>query len=68
MTCELCKTALTAFDIRLQDLLQGICLNCGKASDWLHMTPEESRRCSELHAWANMTADQRKAYDRNRGN
>jgi hypothetical protein len=55
MNCELCKKELTAFDIRVQDLLQGICLNCGKAGDWLHMTPEESRRCAELHAWANMT-------------
>jgi endogenous inhibitor of DNA gyrase (YacG/DUF329 family) len=68
MICELCKTDLTAFDIRMQDLLQGICLNCGKVSDWQHMTPEESRRCLELHAWANMTPDQRTAYDRNRGN
>jgi endogenous inhibitor of DNA gyrase (YacG/DUF329 family) len=67
MKCEICKTNLTAFDIRVQDLLQGICLNCGKDSDWHHMTPEESRRCSELHAWANMTPDQQAAYDRNRG-
>jgi hypothetical protein len=28
MNCELCKKELTAFDIRVQDLLQGICLNC----------------------------------------
>ena len=68
MKCELCKTCLTAFDLRLQNLLQGICLNCGKAGDWQHMTPEESRRCAELHAWANMTNDQRTAYDKNRGN
>jgi len=68
MTCELCKKELSTFDIRLQDLLQGICLDCGKAGDWHHMTPEESRRCSELHAWANMTPSQRAAYDRNRGN
>jgi hypothetical protein len=26
MICELCKKELTAFDIRVQDLLQGICL------------------------------------------
>jgi hypothetical protein len=26
MNCELCKKELTAFDIRVQDLLQGICL------------------------------------------
>jgi hypothetical protein len=68
MTCELCKKELTPFDIRMQDLLQGICLNCGKAGDWLHMTPDESRRCAELHKWANMTNAERTAYDRNRGN
>jgi hypothetical protein len=68
MTCELCKKELTPYDIRMQDLLQGICLNCGKESDWHHMTPDESRRCAELHAWANMTNEQRTAYDRNRGN
>jgi hypothetical protein len=68
MTCELCKKELHAFDIRVQDLLQGICLACGKAGDWHNMTPDESRRCAELHAWANMTPDQRTAYDRNRGN
>ena len=67
MICELCKKELHTFDIRVQDLLQGICLACGKAGDWQHMTFEESRRCSELHAWANMTPDQRSAYDRNRG-
>ena len=67
MICELCKKELHTFDIRVQDLLQGICLACGKAGDWLHMTPEESRRCAELHAWANMTPDQRSAYDKNRG-
>jgi len=67
MICELCKKELHAFDIRVQDLLQGICLNCGKAGDWQHMTPEESSRCQQLFTWANMTADQRKAYDRNRG-
>ena len=67
MNCELCKTELHAFDLRMQDLLQGICLNCGKAGDWSFMSPEESRRCSELHAWANMTPDERSAYDRNRG-
>jgi len=54
-------------DIQLQDLLQGICLNCGKAGDWAFMSVEESRRCSELHAWANMTSDQRTAYDKARG-
>lgn len=68
MICELCKADLTVFDKRMQDLLQGICLNCGKAGDWLHMTPEESRRCAELHAWANMTSAERIAYDKNRGN
>jgi hypothetical protein len=31
------------------------------------MTPEESRRCAELHAWAKMTSAERIAYDRNRG-
>jgi hypothetical protein len=67
MNCELCKKELTAFDIRVQDLLQGICLNCGKAGDWLHMTPDESRRCAELHAWAKMTSAERIAYDKNRG-
>jgi hypothetical protein len=67
MICELCKKPLTVYDIKLGDLLQGICLNCGKAGDWLHMTPEESRRCAELHAWANMTPEQRTAYDKNRG-
>ena len=68
MICELCKKELTPFDIRMQDLLQGICLNCGKASDWHNMTPDESRRCAELHKWANMTNAERTAYDRNRGN
>jgi len=53
--------------MRVQDLLQGICLACGKAGDWQHMTPEESSRCRWLFTWANMTVDQRKAYDRNRG-
>jgi hypothetical protein len=51
----------------VQDLLQGICLNCGKAGDWLHMTPEESRRCAELHAWAKMTSAERIAYDKKQG-
>jgi hypothetical protein len=68
MTCELCKNDLTIYDMKVQDLLQGICLNCGKAGDWLHMTPAESLRCGELHKWANMTNDERIAYDRNRGN
>ena len=67
MNCELCKTELDAFDLRVQDLLQGVCLNCGKAGDWPHMTPEESSRCQQLYTWANMTSDQRRAYDRNRG-
>jgi hypothetical protein len=67
MKCELCKKLLSVYDIKVQDLLQGICLNCGKAGDWLHMTPEESSRCEQLHAWLNMEFDQRKAYDRNRG-
>jgi hypothetical protein len=67
MNCELCKTELHTFDLRIQDLLQGICLNCGKAGDWLHMTPEESSRCQQLYTWANMTENQRRAYDRNRG-
>jgi len=67
MNCELCKTELHAFDLRVQDLLQGICLDCGKAGDWLHMTPEESSRCQQLFTWANMTENQRRAYDRNRG-
>jgi hypothetical protein len=53
--------------MRVQDLLQGICLACGNAGDWQHMTPEESSRCRWLFTWANMTVDQRKAYDRNRG-
>jgi hypothetical protein len=67
MNCELCKTELHTFDLRVQDLLQGVCLNCGKAGDWLHMTPEESSRCQQLYTWANMTENQRRAYDRNRG-
>ena len=68
MICELCKKPLSVYDMRVQDLLQGFCLNCGKAGDWLHMTPAESLRCAELHAWANMTSAERIAYDRNRGN
>lgn len=68
MNCELCKKTLTSFDIRVQDLLQGVCLDCGKAADWPYMTPDESRRCAELHKWVNMTNEQRAAYDRNRGN
>ena len=67
MNCELCKTELHAFDLRVQDLLQGVCLDCGKAGDWPYMTPEESSRCQQLYTWANMTSDQRRAYDRNRG-
>jgi hypothetical protein len=30
MNCELCKKELTAFDIRVQDLLQGICLTVAR--------------------------------------
>ena len=67
MNCELCKKELIHFDIRMQDLLQGICLNCGKAADWPHMTPLESRRCAVLHEWANMTPEQQRAFDKNLG-
>ena len=42
-------------------------LSGGTSATWLHMTPEESSRCEQLHAWLNMEFDQRKAYDRNRG-
>ena len=67
MICELCKKELHVFDIRVQDLLQGICLACGKAGDWPYMSPAESKRCQHLYTWANMTEDQRRAYDRDRG-
>jgi len=65
--CEQCEKELNSFDLRMQPLLLGICLECGKAGDWEGMNPNDRSRCAELHRWANMTTEQRTAYDRNRG-
>lgn len=65
--CAECQMELTHYDMRLQQVLKGICLACGKAGDWTGLTPPDQLRCAELHRWANMTTEQRIAYDRLRG-
>lgn len=65
--CEICENKLSNFDLRMQTLLQGICLDCGKANNWDGMNPADTARCAELHRWLNMTDAERIAYDRNRG-
>ena len=66
--CEQCTNVLAHYDMQMQKFLHGICLQCGKDGDWEGLNDDQRQRCAEIYRWANMTNEQRIAYDRNRGN
>jgi len=65
--CEQCEKELNSFDLRMQPMLKGICLDCGYENGWEGLTHAEKVRCSDLLNYLRMTPDQRRAFDKNLG-
>ena len=66
-SCPKCTKQLDRFDIRLSEVLKNRCLDCGHIDGWANMSDEDAGRCRSLHKYLNMSASERKTYDRNMG-